>query len=115
LHPGFRLILCGTALKMRVAIRDNGSGIDPEVVRFGRESHWGLHGMRERARNLGGQLRIWSRGRVRARKGRFPSPIHRGKPRTPQPSVVSLRLPFVNRLTLYPLHRKWYFRASAEW
>ena len=47
--------------KMRVAIRDNGSGIDPEVIRFGRESHWGLHGMRERARNLGGQLRIWSR------------------------------------------------------
>ena len=47
--------------KVRLAIRDNGSGIDPEVVRFGRESHWGLQGMRERARNLGGQLRILSR------------------------------------------------------
>lgn len=47
--------------KLRLTVRDNGSGIDPEVVRCGRESHWGLQGMRERARNIGGQLRIWSR------------------------------------------------------
>lgn len=47
--------------KLRLKVRDNGSGIDPQVLRFGRESHWGLQGMRERVRNLGGQLRIWSR------------------------------------------------------
>jgi signal transduction histidine kinase len=47
--------------RLRLAVRDNGSGIDPQVVRFGRESHWGLQGMRERARNIGGRLRIWSK------------------------------------------------------
>ncbi len=32
-----------------VSIKDNGSGIDPEVLREGRrEGHWGLVGMRER-------------------------------------------------------------------
>jgi len=47
--------------RLRLAVRDNGSGIDPQTVRLGRESHWGLQGMRERARNIGGKLRIWSR------------------------------------------------------
>jgi signal transduction histidine kinase len=47
--------------KLRLAVRDNGSGIDPEVVRSGGESHWGLQGMRERAGNIGAQLRILSR------------------------------------------------------
>lgn len=46
---------------MRVVVRDNGSGIDPEVLRAGRASHWGLLGMRERAESIGAQLRIWSR------------------------------------------------------
>jgi len=47
--------------KLRVVVRDNGSGIDPEVLRSGRDSHWGLLGMRERARGVGARLRIWSR------------------------------------------------------
>jgi len=47
--------------KLRLAVRDNGSGIDPQVLRFERESHWGLQSMRERARAIGAQLRIWSR------------------------------------------------------
>lgn len=47
--------------KLRVIVRDNGCGIDPQVQRSGRESHWGLLGMRERARGIGAQLRIWSR------------------------------------------------------
>lgn len=46
---------------MRVAVRDNGSGIDQEVLRAGRASHWGLLGMRERAGNIGARLCIWSR------------------------------------------------------
>jgi len=47
--------------RLRLAVRDNGSGIDPEIIRTGRESHWGLQGMRERARNIGAHLRILSR------------------------------------------------------
>jgi signal transduction histidine kinase len=47
--------------RLRVIVRDNGCGIDPKVVRTGRDLHWGLLGMRERAASLGAQLRIWSR------------------------------------------------------
>jgi signal transduction histidine kinase len=46
---------------MRVVVRDNGLGIDQDVLEAGRASHWGLLGMRERAGNIGAQLRIWSR------------------------------------------------------
>jgi signal transduction histidine kinase/ligand-binding sensor domain-containing protein len=42
-----------------VSIRDNGSGIDPEVLREGRrEGHWGLVGMRERATKLASHLKV---------------------------------------------------------
>jgi signal transduction histidine kinase len=44
------------SLQMRV--RDNGTGIDPQVLRNGREGHWGLAGMHERAARIGGLLRI---------------------------------------------------------
>jgi signal transduction histidine kinase len=47
--------------RLRVVVRDNGCGIDPQVVRAGRDAHWGLAGMRERAGSIGAQLRIWSR------------------------------------------------------
>lgn len=47
--------------KLRVVVRDNGSGIDPQVLRSGRDSHWGLLGMRERARGIGALVRILSR------------------------------------------------------
>jgi signal transduction histidine kinase len=46
---------------VRVRVRDNGLGIDQEILRTGRASHWGLQGMRERAANIGARLRIWSR------------------------------------------------------
>jgi signal transduction histidine kinase len=42
-------------------IRDDGVGIDPNIVRAGRDGHWGLPGMRERARRIGGQLTLSSR------------------------------------------------------
>jgi len=45
-------------LQMRV--RDNGTGIDPQVLRNGREGHWGLAGMQERAARIGGLLKISS-------------------------------------------------------
>jgi signal transduction histidine kinase len=47
--------------RLRVVVRDNGCGIDPLVIRSGRDSPCGLLGMRERAATIGAQLRIWSR------------------------------------------------------
>ncbi|HEX8764290.1 MAG TPA: triple tyrosine motif-containing protein, partial [Candidatus Acidoferrum sp.] len=42
-------------------IRDDGSGIDPAVGNQGaRAGHWGLPGMRERAKRFGGKLEVWS-------------------------------------------------------
>jgi signal transduction histidine kinase len=46
---------------LRLAVRDNGCGIDPQIVRSGSDSHWGLLGMRERAGSIGAKLQIWSR------------------------------------------------------
>jgi ligand-binding sensor domain-containing protein/signal transduction histidine kinase len=46
---------------LRVLVRDNGGGIDPEVLRAGREGHWGLSGMKERTGRIGGRLRVLSR------------------------------------------------------
>lgn len=45
---------------LRVLIRDNGCGIDPEVLRSGREGHWGLPGMLERAEGIKAKLTILS-------------------------------------------------------
>jgi ligand-binding sensor domain-containing protein/signal transduction histidine kinase len=45
----------------KVHIRDDGKGIDREVLSAnGREGHFGLHGMRERAELVGGKLVVWS-------------------------------------------------------
>jgi signal transduction histidine kinase/ligand-binding sensor domain-containing protein len=42
-------------------VRDDGGGIDPEVANHGaRAGHWGLPGMRERAKSFGGKLEVWS-------------------------------------------------------
>jgi signal transduction histidine kinase/ligand-binding sensor domain-containing protein len=45
---------------LSLRIRDDGHGIDPEILGSGRQGHWGLSGMRERAQKIGGQLNIWS-------------------------------------------------------
>ena len=50
-----------SASNLRILIRDNGCGIDPQVLRAGRDGHWGLPGMRERAEKVGAKLRVWSR------------------------------------------------------
>jgi signal transduction histidine kinase len=47
--------------QLRALVRDNGSGIDPQIVQSGRDGHWGLSGMRERAELIGAKLRVWSR------------------------------------------------------
>jgi signal transduction histidine kinase len=46
---------------LRISVRDNGRGIDPHVLRTGRDGHWGLSGMRERAERIGARLRVLSR------------------------------------------------------
>jgi signal transduction histidine kinase len=47
--------------RFRLVVRDDGCGIDPQVLQAGREGHWGLPGMRERAARVGARLRVWSR------------------------------------------------------
>jgi signal transduction histidine kinase/ligand-binding sensor domain-containing protein len=45
---------------LRLCVRDDGRGIDQAVVRSGREGHWGLTGMRERAERVGASLKVHS-------------------------------------------------------
>lgn len=52
------------AKRFRLAVRDDGRGIDPEVVRDGLEGHLGLRGMRERAERLGAKLEVRSRAKA---------------------------------------------------
>jgi ligand-binding sensor domain-containing protein/signal transduction histidine kinase len=45
----------------RLRIRDNGKGIDRQVLEQGaRQGHWGLPGVRERAKRIGARLKLWS-------------------------------------------------------
>jgi signal transduction histidine kinase len=53
-----------TTRHLRILVRDNGVGIDQNVLRSGRDGHWGLAGMRERAERIGGRLKVWSRARA---------------------------------------------------
>jgi len=48
------------ARDLRVHIRDNGTGIDPQHLNAGRARHWGLTNMRERAEQIGSELSLWS-------------------------------------------------------
>ncbi len=49
------------ARSLRVMVRDNGCGVDPKVLRNGREGHWGLSNMRERAEKIGAKFAVLSR------------------------------------------------------
>lgn len=46
---------------LHLLVRDDGIGIDQEILRSGREGHWGLIGMRERASSIGANLKLFSR------------------------------------------------------
>lgn len=46
--------------QLRISIRDNGCGIDEKVLKTGRDGHWGLSGMRERAERVGARFQVWS-------------------------------------------------------
>jgi signal transduction histidine kinase/streptogramin lyase len=47
--------------ELRVRFRDDGRGIDPQILESGRPGHWGLAGMRERAQKMGARFSIGSR------------------------------------------------------
>lgn len=47
--------------QLRILVRDDGCGIDTYVLESGREGHWGLSGMRERAIRIGARLKVLSR------------------------------------------------------
>jgi signal transduction histidine kinase len=52
-------ITYGESLRLR--FRDDGKGIDLSVIEHGgRPGHWGLPGIRERAKQIGAQLEIWT-------------------------------------------------------
>lgn len=50
---------------LRLRIRDNGKGIDPQVLKEGGiAGHWGLRGVRERAKRIGAKVDFWSEARA---------------------------------------------------
>jgi len=49
-----------TSNKLRLLVRDDGCGIDPDILRSGRDGHFGLSGMRERADRIGARLQLFS-------------------------------------------------------
>jgi signal transduction histidine kinase len=46
--------------QVNLRIRDDGVGIDARTLEAGRSGHFGLSGMRERARKIGAKLNIWT-------------------------------------------------------
>jgi len=46
---------------LRILVRDNGCGIDAQVLKTGREGHWGLANMRQRAEKIGAKFEVLSR------------------------------------------------------
>ena len=46
---------------LRVSVQDNGKGMPGEVLHRGREGHFGLEGIRERADRIGAKLDVYSR------------------------------------------------------
>ncbi len=48
------------AQDLAVRVNDNGIGIDPAVADKGRDGHFGLQGMRERADRIGAKLTLVS-------------------------------------------------------
>jgi signal transduction histidine kinase len=49
-----------TTRHLYLLVRDDGCGIDPQVVGSGRDGHWGLSGMRQRADRIGARFHVFS-------------------------------------------------------
>jgi signal transduction histidine kinase len=49
-----------TESSFQLRIRDDGKGVDPGIVAEGRAGHYGVPGMRERAKRIGGKLDVWT-------------------------------------------------------
>ncbi len=47
--------------QLRILVQDDGRGIDPQVLQSGRDGHWGLSGMLERAEKIGARVKVLSR------------------------------------------------------
>lgn len=56
-------IVWGSAL-FSLRVRDDGIGLDERFIAQGRDGHWGLQGMRERTRQVGGSLEIRTEGNI---------------------------------------------------
>ena len=50
-----------TPSELHVLVRDDGCGIEPQILKSGRDGHWGLSGMRERAEQIGGRFHVYNR------------------------------------------------------
>ena len=46
---------------LRITVTDDGRGMETSMIRTGREGHFGLMGMQERAQRIRGQFHIRSR------------------------------------------------------
>ncbi|HEU4795544.1 MAG TPA: ATP-binding protein, partial [Pyrinomonadaceae bacterium] len=53
-------VLLDYANDLTVRVSDNGVGIDAEIAEQGKEGHFGLHGMRERAERIGSKFTLFS-------------------------------------------------------
>lgn len=83
------------ASQLRLRIRDDGKGIAPDVVEDKeRPGHWGLHGMRERAKIIGGNLEVWSS-------------LQSG-------TEVELTIPARSAYATSPRRRSWFSRKAAR-
>jgi signal transduction histidine kinase len=45
---------------LRLLVRDDGRGIDAKILSIGRDGHFGLSGMREKADRIGARFHVWS-------------------------------------------------------
>jgi signal transduction histidine kinase len=81
--------------ELRMLVRDDGCGIDPHVLQLGRDGHWGLSGMRERAERIGARLRVLSRpGGGTEVELRVPSKVAFESQRSSSVSKLLARLPW---------------------
>jgi signal transduction histidine kinase len=75
--------------QLRFRVRDDGKGIDPKLLHEdGRAGHFGLGGMRERAKLMGGKLAVWSE-------------LDSG-------TEVELRIPASRAYEIPPARRRWW-------